>query len=246
MKLIINAEKIKKLVLDQVSMQVGASEFVSIMGPSGSGKSTLLFCLAGMDSIESGSLTFEEIDLVQAGEGELAKLRRTRMGFVFQQATMLRNLSLYDNIILAAMTQKTSRIDKKEYEAKIRSRAELFMKKMDIWELRDRAITKVSGGQLQRASICRAMMNEPSILFADEPTGALNSKMTEDIMEILTQLNREGTAVLLVTHDKRVAAHSKRVIFLKDGKIADDVSFSDEEQGMKEEIISKKMSGMGI
>lgn len=200
-------------VLDSVSVEIGEGEFTSIMGPSGSGKSTLLFALSGMDSVNSGNISFEGRNLASLKEDELADLRRTKMGFVFQQPTLLKSLNLLDNIILP------SRRDSKKNAEEITQEARILMKKTGISELENRGITEVSGGQLQRAGICRALMSNPKIIFGDEPTGALNSTSAQEIMNIFSEINAEGTAVLLVTHDVRVAAQTERILFMGDGKI---------------------------
>ena len=205
------AEKLQ--VLDGVSVEINEGEFVSVMGPSGSGKSTLLFALSGMDGVDGGRVTFDGQDLTLLKENELADIRRTRMGFVFQRPTLLRNLNLLDNIILPAMR------DNRKNVAKITERARALMTKAGIADLEKRDITQVSGGQLQRADICRALLGNPRIIFGDEPTGALNSKAAEEIMEIFSAITADGTAVMLVTHDARVAARTERIMFMRDGKI---------------------------
>ncbi|HBV88823.1 MAG TPA: ABC transporter ATP-binding protein [Desulfosporosinus sp.] len=207
----------KRNVLDGVSVEINEGEFVSVMGPSGSGKSTLMFSLCGMDGIDSGKVTFSGRDLSVLKEQELADIRRTKMGFVFQQPTLLKNLNILDNIILPSMR------DNRKNAAKITKKARALMKKVGIAELEKRDITQVSGGQLQRAGICRALMSNPKIIFGDEPTGALNSKYAQEIMDILSEINAEGTAVMLVTHDAKVAARTERIMFMRDGKIVSEM-----------------------
>lgn len=206
-------------VLDGVNIKIEKGEFVAIMGPSGCGKSTLLFALSGMDGINSGSVKFEDVELSKLNENELADLRRAKMGFVFQQPTMLKNLNLLDNIILPIVQGDRKNI------ASITEKAKVLMTKTGIDKLEKRDITEVSGGQLQRAGICRALMSTPEILFADEPTGALNSKSAEEIMELLLEINRKGTAIMIVTHDSKVAGKANRVLFMKDGAIKSELSF---------------------
>lgn len=209
-------------VLNGVSIEIGEGEFVSVMGPSGSGKSTLMFALSGMDVVDSGEVTFEGEAISGLNERELADMRRTRMGFVFQQPTLLRNLNILDNIILTSMR------DNKRNAAPIIQRARTLMEKMGIAELENRDITQVSGGQLQRAGICRALMSSPRIVFGDEPTGALNSQAAQEIMDILASINADGTAVMLVTHDPKVAAQTERVLFMADGNIVSETRFAEE------------------
>jgi len=204
----------KRNVLDGVSVEINEGEFVAVMGPSGSGKSTLMYALSGMDAINSGKVYFDSQDLSAFKENELADLRRTRMGFVFQQPTLLRNLNILDNIILPSMHNK------KENAAKVTEKARSLMEKTGIQELEKRDITQASGGQLQRVGICRALMSNPKIIFGDEPTGALNSKSASEIMRLLGEIHRSGTTILLVTHDVKVAAKTERVLLMIDGKIA--------------------------
>lgn len=209
--------KDKVKVLNKVSVKIAKGEFVAIMGASGSGKSTLLFALSGMDEITGGSVKYGDTELSKLSENVLADVRRTKMGFVFQQPTMLKNLNLLDNIILPAMYEGTKNT------ARLTQKAKALMKNTGIEGLENRTITEISGGQLQRAGICRALMNSPEILFADEPTGALNSKASEEIMGLLVDINKGGTAILLVTHDAKVAARAERVLLTKDGKIVSEL-----------------------
>jgi putative ABC transport system ATP-binding protein len=204
----------KRNVLDGISVDIPQGEFVAVMGPSGSGKSTLLYALSGMDNVDSGSITFDGVDLSALKENELADLRRTKMGFVFQQPTLLRNLDILDNIILPSMR------DGRKNGARLTERAKRLMEKTGIAGLENRDITQASGGQLQRVGICRALMGDPKIIFGDEPTGALNSTASNEIMALLADIHRSGVTILLVTHDVRVAAKTERVLFLLDGKIA--------------------------
>ncbi|MFJ7406692.1 MULTISPECIES: ABC transporter ATP-binding protein [unclassified Lysinibacillus] len=210
----------KHNVLNGVSVEINEGEFVAIMGPSGSGKSTLMYAVSGMDSIDTGKVFFEGMDLSILSEQELADLRRTKMGFVFQQPTLLKNLNIIDNIILPSMRDNRKSVDK------ITKKARALMKKVGISDLEKRHITQVSGGQLQRAGICRALISNPKIIFGDEPTGALNSKSAQEIMDIITEINAEGTAVLLVTHDPKIAARTDRILFMRDGKIVDEIQFN--------------------
>lgn len=201
-------------VLKNIHLQVSQGEFVAIMGPSGSGKSTLLYTISGMDKMTAGSLFFKGKDISTVAESELAALRLRDMGFVFQHMHLLKNLNIRDNIILSAYRAKL------ESRRVINKRAAELMKKTGISTLADRDITQVSGGQLQRAAICRAVINQPDILFGDEPTGALNSKSAGEIMTILADINASGTTILLATHDPKVAAQAERVLYMLDGNIA--------------------------
>lgn len=201
-------------VLNDISFGIEKGDFTAVMGPSGSGKSTLLYSVSGMDKISVGQVIFEGVNISELSEKELASFRLTKMGFVFQNAQMLKNLTIYDNIILPGL------VAKKELPEKIRKWASELMRRMAISGIENRDIKEVSGGQLQRASICRAMINNPEILFLDEPTGALNSEATDQVLEILEELNNEGMTIMIVTHDPRVAAKAKRVLYIRDGQIA--------------------------
>lgn len=201
-------------VLNDVSFGIEKGDFTAVMGPSGSGKSTLLYSVSGMDKISAGQVIFEGVNISELLEKELSRFRLTKMGFVFQNAQMLKNLTIYDNIILPGL------VAKKELPEKIRKRASELMGRMELGGIENRDINEVSGGQLQRASICRAMINNPDILFLDEPTGALNSEATDQVLAILEELNNEGMTIMIVTHDPRVAAKAKRVLYIRDGQIA--------------------------
>ena len=200
-------------VLKDVDLQIEQGEFVSVMGPSGSGKSTLLYNISGMDRMTSGSVVLDGQELSDLSEEALADLRLTDMGFVFQHIHLLNNLSIFDNVILPAYLARNRQ------RTAIDRRAADLMETVGIADLADHDITQASGGQLQRVGICRALINEPLILFGDEPTGALNSKAAGEIMDLLADINRAGTTMLLVTHNVKVAARTERVLFMLDGRI---------------------------
>ncbi len=208
-------DKRQNNVLKNVRFSVEEGEMIAIMGPSGSGKSTLLYSVSGMDNATSGSIEFDGKDIMKYSSEELAKVRLDEMGFIFQQMYMMKNLTVLDNILLPAFESKKSSETKDE---KIRRGIEI-MKKLDIIEIADNDINEVSGGQLQRACIARSMINSPRIIFADEPTGALNRSSSEEVMEELIKINREGTTIMLVTHDVKVAAKCEKVLYIVDGNI---------------------------
>lgn len=202
-------------VLNGIDLSVMKGEFLVVMGASGSGKSTLLYSISGMDRPSGGTVTLEGRDLTSLGDKESARVRLTKMGFVFQQAYFLSNLNIRDNILLPAFKAAP-----KEKDA-ARARVDELLDRFGIAHVADHGITQVSGGQLQRASICRALAGEPSVLFADEPTGALNSSMSVEVMDALTDVHRGGATIVMVTHDPACAARADRVIYLRDGLMVD-------------------------
>jgi len=202
-------------VLSDVDLQIDNGEFIAIMGQSGCGKSTLLYCISGMDKPSAGRIYFDGVNMADLTDKQMQELRLERMGFVFQKTSFLKNLSIIDNIVYPAF--QLGKIKRSE----IIREALSFMEEMGISSIAENDIHKVSGGQLQRAAICRAMINHPDILFGDELTGALNSSTTRDVLSIIDNINKKGTTVLLVTHDANVAVHADKVIYLEDGRIMD-------------------------
>lgn len=201
-------------VLKNVDLEIEEGEFVTVMGQSGSGKSTLLYSISGMDSVTSGEVLFKGKNIAKLPEKEISRMRLTGMGFIFQHSYLMKTMSIKDNIILPGLKAA------KKTRTQVIHDAEKYMEQLGIAHIAGNDITKVSGGQLQRAAICRALINEPDIIFGDEPTGALNSSTTLDVMNILNGINEKGVAVLLVTHDAKVAARADRVIYLADGQVA--------------------------
>ena len=202
-------------VLKNVNFTVSEGEMTAVMGPSGSGKSTLLYTVSGMDGITSGEVLFCGKNITAMGERELADLRLDEMGFIFQQMYMLKNLTVLDNIILPAAQSKKNRSSHRQTD----ERGRALMRRLGIDDVSDNDINEVSGGQLQRACICRSMINNPKMIFADEPTGALNRSSSDEVMNELLSLNRDGTTVMCVTHDPKVAAKCSRVLYIVDGGI---------------------------
>lgn len=202
-------------VLSDVDLRIDNGEFIAVMGQSGCGKSTLLYCISGMDKTTAGRIYFDGVDMADLTDKQMQELRLERMGFVFQKTSFLKNLSIIDNIVYPAF--QLGRIKRSE----IIREALSLMEEMGISSIAENDIHKVSGGQLQRAAICRAMINHPDILFGDELTGALNSSTTREVLSIIDNINKKGTTVLLVTHDANVAVHADKVIYLEDGRIMD-------------------------
>ena len=209
-------------VLKNVNFDIEEGEMVAIMGPSGSGKSSLLYSVSGMDGITAGEVLFCGKNIAKMGEKELADLRLDEMGFIFQQMYMLKNLTILDNIILPAVQSKKNTQNRKQT---VQQGLDL-MRKLGIADIADNDINEVSGGQLQRACICRSMINNPKMIFADEPTGALNRASSGEGMEELSKLNKDGTTIMLVTHDVKVAAKCTRVLYIVDGNIKGECDLS--------------------
>ncbi len=228
-------------VLRNINLAVEEGEMVAVMGPSGSGKSTLLYTVSGMDSATAGKVIFFGKETGSLSAKEMSRIRLTEMGFIFQQMYMLKNLTIYDNIILPAYQANEGQGKRSRME--INARARELMRKLGIIEIAENDITEVSGGQLQRACICRSLINRPKMIFADEPTGALNQKSSKEVMRELIRINREGTTIMLITHDSKVAAKSERVLYIEDGTIKGEMSLGKlgEESELRER--ERKLSG---
>ena len=235
-------KKYSNNVLQNVNLELEKGGFVSVMGPSGSGKSTLLYTVSGMDRMTAGKVIFNGKDISEMTDKELTKLRLLEMGFIFQQMYMMKKLCVMDNIILPAYQAGISR-------AEANAKAETLMRKLGIIDIAERDINEVSGGQLQRACLCRALINDPEVVFADEPTGALNSKAAEDVMSELWNANKNGTSILMVTHSARVAARSDKVVYLMDGNIRSELvlgRYSEEEElGSRERRLNSWLMEQG-
>jgi putative ABC transport system ATP-binding protein len=205
-------------ILKNVSFKVEAGEFIAIMGRSGSGKSTLLYNISGMDRPTSGEVLFCGMDIAKLDDRKMSEVRLNQMGFIFQHSYLLKKLSIRDNIVLPAL--KAGVLTSEQIQQSV----DALLVKTGIDTISSHDIRKVSGGQLQRAAICRALVNRPDILFGDEPTGALNSTSSREVMDMINQVHAEGTTVILVTHDAKVAARASRVIYLMDGNIHDELT----------------------
>ena len=213
--------------LNGVSLAVEKGEFTAIMGPSGSGKSTLLNLVAGLDRPTGGAIEVGGTDLGRLGEASLARFRRDHIGFVFQFFYLLPNLTALENVLIPAQL--------KGDEGSARARD--LMQTLGIAEVADRFPARLSGGQQQRVAIARALINSPTLLLADEPTGALDTHTGEQVMELLGQLHRDGQTILLVTHDAKLATrYAARVISVMDGRIVDDARLETSERAAADVI----------
>ncbi|QAA32260.1 ABC transporter ATP-binding protein [Clostridium manihotivorum] len=223
--------KVQNNVLRNVSFEIMEGEMVAVMGPSGSGKSTLLYTVSGMDTLTAGKVHYFGKEISALTANEISDLRLDEMGFIFQQMYMLKNLSIYDNIILPAYQSK-----KVKNRKVVNDRARQLMHKLGISEIADNDTNQVSGGQLQRACICRSLINCPKMIFADEPTGALNQQNSKVVMKELNSINQDGTTIMLVTHDMKVAAKCDRIMYIEDGTIKGEITLEKflEESSFKE------------
>ncbi|GAA0136285.1 bacitracin ABC transporter ATP-binding protein BceA [Paenibacillus sp. YSY-4.3] len=203
----------KQEVLKGIDLSIEQGEFVSIMGASGSGKTTLLNVLSSIDQVSGGIVLIEGQEMTGMKEKELAEFRKRHLGFIFQDYNLLDSLTVRENILLPLSISKVS---KKEADRKFQAVAT----ELGIYELKDKYPNEISGGQKQRTSAARAFIHEPSIIFADEPTGALDSKSASDLLNKLNELNEKRQAtIVMVTHDPVAASYCSRVIFIKDGQV---------------------------
>ena len=216
-------------ILKDINLEIREGEMVAVMGPSGSGKSTLLYNVSGMDDPDTGEVMLRDTVITGLNEDEKAELRLKRMGFVFQQMNVLENLNIIDNIVLPAV--HADRKHKKEYY----ERAMALMDGFHIGDLAERKTSEVSGGQLQRACICRSMLLKPEIIFADEPTGALNQTAATEVIDAFLKINRDGTTILMVTHDSRIASMCDRILYILDEQIRGELKLGKNEQNANRE-----------
>jgi putative ABC transport system ATP-binding protein len=215
-------------IIKNVNISISSGEFPVIMGNSGSGKSTLLYLLSGLDTPSSGEIWIDNKPVHQLLQKDLALMRRETIGFVFQDNNLIPNLSILENILVAGYLVAGNR-------KSIIHRAKDLLEELGILSLADRYPSQVSGGELQRAAIARAMINKPTVLLADEPTGSLNSEAAEKVLDCFTALNKNGQTIIMVTHDLKSACIGNRILFLKDGSIAGDHSFLVEKNNQEAE-----------
>ncbi|MDF2543328.1 MAG: multidrug transporter ATP-binding protein [Herbinix sp.] len=240
--MILKANEIKKvyngntlnsptIALDHINLEVEEGSFTAIMGPSGSGKTTLLNVLSGLSEPSSGKVIIKEQDIFQMKRDDLARFRRRHLGFIFQDYNLLDGLTVMENIMLPRILENSE-------VPEMREKAEHLMKLLLIEEIGGKYAHQVSGGQQQRCAIARAMMNDTSIIFADEPTGNLDSKSSKSVMNAFERANKDNKAtILMVTHDPYTSSYSKRVIFIKDGRIVTEIYRKDSQKEFFNQII---------
>lgn len=202
-------------VLKGIDLEVKKGEFIAIMGPSGSGKSTLMHILGLLDRPSSGSYILRKKDITSFNEDELAHLRNKEFGFVFQAFNLLPRTSVLENVMLPLMYNKSKNKEQRSLE---------IIKKVGLGHRVNHVSNQLSGGEKQRVAVARALVNAPALIFADEPTGNLDSKNSEQIMDLFTQIHKEGNTIIMVTHEDETAAYANRIIRLKDGEIISDKS----------------------
>lgn len=201
-------------ILKNIDLEIYDGDFTVIMGPSGAGKSTLLYALSGMDTPTLGDIYFNGQNITKLNQDKLALFRRKKCGFVFQQIYLVDSMSIMDNILSSGLLTKKNKKD-------VVSKAYDLLNKVDINKnMTKKFPTQISGGEAQRVGIARALINNPDVLFADEPTGALNSKTGKDVLDLFTEFNELGQSIVMVTHDINSARRGNRIIYIKDGEIA--------------------------
>lgn len=209
---IFRTSELETTALNQIDLQINQGDFVAIMGPSGCGKSTLLSILGMLDSPSSGAYLFESTDIANYSEKQLAQLRKTKLGFVFQSFNLIDELTVFQNVELPLQYQGVPTAERKQ-------RVEAILKRMQIDHRADHLPLQLSGGQQQRVAVARALVINPALILADEPTGNLDSKNSEEVMQMLRQLNQDGTTVVMVTHSEHEARYASRIVRMLDGQI---------------------------
>lgn len=209
---IFRTSELETTALNQIDLQINQGDFVAIMGPSGCGKSTLLSILGMLDSPSSGAYIFEGTDIANYSEKQLAQLRKTKLGFVFQSFNLIDELSVFQNVELPLQYQGVPTAERKR-------RVDAILKRMQIDHRADHLPLQLSGGQQQRVAVARALVINPALILADEPTGNLDSKNSEEVMQMLRQLNQDGTTVVMVTHSEHEARYASRIVRMLDGQI---------------------------
>lgn len=230
-----NFQNGRQAVLDHLDVAVCEGDFTVVMGPSGAGKSTLLYALSGMDRVGAGQVFYRGREISRLSERALAALRGRDFGFVFQQSHLVSNLTLLENAVVAGY------LNRERAAPQIRERAARLFDQMKVGDARDRLPSQVSGGEAQRAAVARAVINRPGIVFADEPTGALNRRNTVEVLDLLSELHRGGQSILMVTHDPRAAIRGGRILYLEDGKIAGEMRlapYAQEDAKAREEAVN--------
>lgn len=236
---VFRTEEIETTALNEVDINIAKGEFVSVMGPSGCGKSTLLNIIGLLDNVSSGKYYFLEEEVSEYKEWQLAQIRKQYIGFIFQSFNLIDELSVFDNVELPLLYQKVPPAERKE-------RVNAMLEKVDIFTRRDHMPQQLSGGQQQRVAVARAIVGNPAMILADEPTGNLDSKNGEDVMSLLCNLNDEGTTIIMVTHSQPHAEYAQRIINMLDGQVLNENIITNRTISLTDEIqaeLTEKLKG---
>ena len=228
-------------ILNHISIDIYEGDFTVIMGPSGAGKSTLLYAISGMDKISEGEVFYKDKNITKMSENQMASLRSKEFGFVFQQTHLVSYLTLYENILAAGYTNHQNTV------LNIKNRTHQLLEEMHISHVKDHLPSQVSGGEAQRAAIARALINQPGIIFADEPTGALNKANSEQVLDLMSRVHQSGQSILMVTHDIRAAMRGTRLLYIEDGHIVGEkqlIPYDGDDVKQREADIQKWLSSM--
>lgn len=228
-------------VLSNVNLKIYEKDFTIIMGSSGSGKSTLLYCLSGMDKPTRGKVFYQSKNIVEHKEKDIANLRKGEFGFVFQQMHLVSNLTLLENVVVPGYLNKAIKVKD------VNEKAKVLLERFGLNNIKNHLPSQASGGENQRAAIARALINNPKLLFGDEPTGALNRKNGDEVLNLFTSINENGQSVLMVTHDVKAAIRGNRLLYLEDGKIIGELNlppYKDSEFKSRETQVMAWLSSM--
>jgi putative ABC transport system ATP-binding protein len=228
-------------VIDNINIDIYKNDFTVIMGSSGAGKSTLLYLLSGMDKPSSGNVFYDGLQINRCNEKQMANLRCKKFGFVFQQSNLVSNLTIFENIAVAGYINKSNSVKV------VNEKVNFLLDNMHITNIKSHLPSQISGSESQRTAVARAVINDPEIIFADEPTGALNKSNTEEVMDIFTNINRAGQSILMVTHDLHSAIRGNRILYMEDGKITNELmlsSYTTDDAKKREEQISVWLTNM--
>lgn len=237
-----NNGEYNEYVIKNIDLEIYKSDFTVIMGPSGTGKSTLLYMLSAMDKVSFGNVFFLGEDISKKTDKEISTLRKKHFGFIFQQINLIETLSILDNVVICGL------LTDKDHN-RVLDKAKKMLLKVGIEEkIWNKYPYQISGGEAQRVAIIRSQINNPEIIFADEPTGALNSKYSNSVLNLITNINREGQSIILVTHDVKAAVRGNRIIYLHDGLIKGECNLSkyhDENQDERYKRLDDFLKDMG-
>lgn len=234
--------KNQNCILNHISAEVYENDFTVIMGPSGAGKSTFLYVVSGMETCSGGMVKYKNQDITMLREKDMAALRTSEFGFVFQQANLVSNLTLEENILVSGYMKKGNK------EKDVKKSCRILMEQMNITHAGMRMPSECSGGEAQRTAVARAVINKPAVVFADEPTGALNKNNTTEVLNLLGKLHQDGQSIMMVTHDVHAAIRGNRILYLEDGQIKGEIRlpiYAQEQERERQEQLAQWLSALG-